>query len=163
MRAPDRARTFFRSTIEQLQALPGVQAAGAVSAMPFALSNINIRSALEVVGRPAAKDVEQRSTYVTIASPGYFTAMSIPLREGRLLEERDSETAPVVAVISESLRRREWPDESPVGRRVRASRGRGSRSKWKSSASSARFGTMGSTPRHDLKCFCRCRSSRSRR
>ena len=100
---------------------PGVQAAGAVSAMPFALSNINIRSTLEVVGRPAAKDVEQRSAYVTIASPGYFSAMSIPLREGRLLEDRDSETAPVVAVISEGLRRREWPDESPVGRRVRLS------------------------------------------
>ncbi len=119
--APDRARTFFRSTIEQVQALPGVQAAGAVSAMPFALSNINIRSGLEVVGRPAVKEVEQRSTYVTIASPGYFTAMSIPLREGRLLEDRDSETAPVVAVISEGLRRREWPEESPVGRRVRIS------------------------------------------
>jgi putative ABC transport system permease protein len=119
--APDRARTFFKSTIEHMQALPGVQAAGAVSAMPFAMSNINIRSALEVVGRPAVKDVEQRGTYVTIASPGYFTAMSIPLREGRLLEDRDSETAPVVAVISEGLRRREWPDESPVGRRLRIS------------------------------------------
>jgi len=119
--APDRARAFFRSTIEQVRALPGVQAAGAVSAMPFALSNINIRSTLQVVGRPAAKDVEQRGTYVTIASSGYFAAMSIRLREGRLLEDRDSETAPVVAVISDSLRRREWPDESPVGRRLRLS------------------------------------------
>ena len=47
--------------------------------------------------------------------------MSIPLREGRLLEDRDTQTAPVVAVISEGLRRREWPDESPVGRRIRIS------------------------------------------
>jgi putative ABC transport system permease protein len=47
--------------------------------------------------------------------------MAIPLREGRLLEDRDSETAPVVAVISEALRRREWPTESPVGRRLRVS------------------------------------------
>ena len=117
---PDRLRSFFTSTLDAMQALPGVQAAGVVSAMPFALSNINIRSTLEVVGRPAAKD-EQRSAFVTIASPGYFSAMSIPLREGRLLEDRDSETAPVVAVISEGLRRREWPDESPVGRRVRLS------------------------------------------
>jgi putative ABC transport system permease protein len=119
--APDRARAFFRSTIEQIQALPGVQAAGAVSAMPFALSNINIRSAIEVVGRPAAQDVEQRGTYVTIASPGYFRALAIPLREGRLLEERDSETAPVVAVVSDSLRRREWAGGSPIGRRIRLS------------------------------------------
>ena len=119
--APDRLRSFFKSTIEEMQALPGVQAAGAASAMPFALSNINIRSTLEVVGRPAAQAVEQRSAYVTIASPGYFTAMSIPLREGRLFAERDSETAPAVAVISEALRHREWPNESPVGRRLRVS------------------------------------------
>ena len=61
------------------------EAAGAVSAMPFAPSNINIRSALDIVGRPAASEREQRGAYVTIATPGYFEAMSIPLREGRLL------------------------------------------------------------------------------
>jgi putative ABC transport system permease protein len=116
---PDRVRAFFTMTIDGMRALPGVQAAGAVSAMPFALSNINIRSTLEVVGRPAAQATEERSTYVTIATPGYFPAMAIPLREGRLLEERDSQTAPVVAVISDALRRREWPTESPVGRRLR--------------------------------------------
>jgi predicted permease len=99
--------------------MPGVEAAGAVSAMPFALSNINIRSDLEVVGRPPAKEGEQRGTYLTIATPDYFRAMSIPLREGRLLEARDTETSPLVAVISDGLRRREWPDESPVGRRIR--------------------------------------------
>ena len=118
---PDRLRAFFKSTLDQLQVLPGVEAAGAVSAMPFALSNINIRSVLDVVGRPAAQAAEQRNAFVTIATPGYFRAMSIPLREGRLLEERDTQTAPVVAVISEGLRRREWPAESPVGRRLRIS------------------------------------------
>jgi putative ABC transport system permease protein len=119
--SPDRLRTFFKSTLEELQVLPGVEAAGAVSAMPFALSNINIRSVLDVVGRPVAQAAEQRGAFVTIATPGYFSAMSIPLREGRLLDDRDTQTAPVVAVISEGLRRREWPDESPVGRRIRFS------------------------------------------
>jgi putative ABC transport system permease protein len=118
---PVRQRSFFNATIARLQALPGVDAAGAVSAMPFALSNINIRSALEVVGRPAAREGEQRNAYVTIATPGYFRAMSIPLREGRAIEDRDTETAPIVAVISDALRRREWPEESPIGRRIRIS------------------------------------------
>ncbi len=116
---PVRARAFFASTIERMQSLPGVQAAGAVSAMPFAMSNINIRSDFDIVGRPAAKEGERRNAYVTIATPGYFRAMAIPLREGRLLEARDNETAPLVAVISDALRRRDWPDESPVGRRIR--------------------------------------------
>ena len=87
--------------------------------MPFAMSNINIRSDCDIVGRPAAKDGERRQTYVTIATPGYFSAMSIPLSEGRLLEARDNETSQLVAVISDALRRREWPGESPVGRRIR--------------------------------------------
>ena len=68
--APDRLRSFFASTLGEIRSLPGVQAAGAVSAMPFALSNINIRSMLEIVGRPAAQAVEQRNAYVTIATPG---------------------------------------------------------------------------------------------
>jgi putative ABC transport system permease protein len=112
-------RGFFGSTIERMQALPGVDAAGAVSAMPFAMSNINIRGDFEIVGRPPAGDIERTNAYVTIATPGYFRAMSIPLREGRLLDDRDSETSPRVAVISDALRRREWPDESPIGRRFK--------------------------------------------
>jgi putative ABC transport system permease protein len=117
-RAPDRSRLFFTSVVDRIQALPGVEAAGAVSAMPFAMSNIDIRSDLEVVGRPAAAAGEQRGTYLTIATPGYFRAMSIPLRQGRFLEPGDSEAAPLVALVSDALRAREWPNESPIGRRI---------------------------------------------
>jgi predicted permease len=114
-----RIRNFFASTIERIKSLPGVSDAGAVSAMPFAMSNINIQSTLEVVGRQSPKADGLPLTYVTITTPGYFRAMSIPLREGRFLEDRDTETAPIVAIISDALRRREWPDESPVGRRIK--------------------------------------------
>lgn len=117
---PDRSRLFFGSVIERIQGLPGVDAAGAVSAMPFAVSNIDLRSDLEVVGRPAAAG-EQRAVYLTIATPGYFRAMSIPLRQGRLLEPGDRENAPTVALVSDALRAREWPDETPVGKRIRFS------------------------------------------
>lgn len=115
----NRVRNFFATTIDRIRSLPGVEDAGAVSAMPFALSNINISSPLDIVGRPAAKPEEQPTTYVTVATPGYFRTMSIPLREGRLLEERDTQTTALVAVISDALRRREWPTESPVGKRIR--------------------------------------------
>lgn len=117
--APDRTRAFVRETIERMQALPGVEAVGTVSAMPFAVANIDIQSTLDVVGRPARPEAERRGVFVTIATPGYFRAMSIPLREGRLLEEHDLETTTTVAVISEALKRREWPDESPIGRKIR--------------------------------------------
>jgi putative ABC transport system permease protein len=116
---PEAVRLFFSATLGRMQALPGVEAAGAVSAMPFALSNIDIRSELAVIGRPPAAAGEQAGVFLTIATPGYFRAMSIPLREGRHLDERDDERAPRIAVISDALRRREWPNDSPIGQRAR--------------------------------------------
>jgi predicted permease len=116
---PDRVRTFFKTTLDRVRALPGVDAAGAVSAMPLMFANIDIRTSLEIVGREARPEHERRGAYITVATPGYFEAMGIPLREGRFLEARDSQQAPAVAVITDSLRRREWPNESPIGRRLR--------------------------------------------
>lgn len=116
---PDRVRSFLNATLDRLRQVPGVDAVGTASAMPFANANINIRSGLEVIGRPSKPAAEQRAVYLTMATPGYFRAMSIPLREGRLFEETDGEKAPRVALISDGLRRREWGSESPLGRRIK--------------------------------------------
>ena len=117
--SPDRTRVFFNTTIDRLRTLPGVQSVGAVSAMPFITANIDIKSPIAVVGRPQASEREQRGGYLTIATPDYFRTMSIPLREGRFLEETDREHAAPVAVVTDALKRREWPAESPVGHRIR--------------------------------------------
>jgi putative ABC transport system permease protein len=113
-----RIRAFFDVTLERLRALPGVATAGAVSAMPFASANIDIKSPLEIVGRASAPRADQPGTYVTVATPGYFTAMAIPLRAGRLVDDRDTERAPVVALVSDALARREWGTASPLGARL---------------------------------------------
>ena len=52
-------------------------------------------------------------------SPGYFKAMRIPLRRGRLLDERDTTGAPVAVVISESFAKRKFAGQDPIGQRVR--------------------------------------------
>ena len=116
---PDRARIFFASTLERMRALPGVEAAGAVSAMPFLIANIDVKSPIAIAGREPARETNRRSAYFTVATPGYFGTMSIALREGRLIDDRDTQHTPMVAVISEALRQRDWPAESPVGGRVR--------------------------------------------
>ena len=116
---PEKTRAFFQRTIADLSRLPGVESAGAVSAMPFVNANIDIRSTLDVVGRGAAPADEQRGVFLTVATPGFFRTLAVPLIEGRLLDERDTQQAAPVSVISEALRRREWPNESPVGRRIR--------------------------------------------
>jgi putative ABC transport system permease protein len=72
----DRLRAFFRDSMERLRALPGVHDVGAVSAMPFISANIDIRAELAVIGRPPAGPGEARGVYLSIATPGYFHAIS---------------------------------------------------------------------------------------
>jgi putative ABC transport system permease protein len=115
---PERARTFFATTLERMRAIPGVESAGAVSAMPFMMANIDIKTPLTIVGR-AINDADRSATHLTVVTAGYFEAMSISLRAGRYIEPLDTERSPPIAVISEALRRREWPSESPLGRRIR--------------------------------------------
>ena len=113
-----RVRSFVAATFERLRQIPGVEAVGSTSAMPFANANINIRTPLRIAGRETAPaDLPQ--AYLTIATPGYFRAMAIPLREGRFLEDTDGEKAQRVVVISDALRRREWGQASPIGAHVK--------------------------------------------
>ena len=90
---PADLRRFFDSALARLSALPAVQNAGAVSAMPFIESNINIQGTIAISGRPPVTSGEAPRSHLSIATPGYFEAMRIPLKEGRLLEARDGPDA----------------------------------------------------------------------
>src|SRR5262249_51215117 len=59
------------------------------------------------------------STDYTIVSPDYFRALQIPLRKGRQLSDRDNKDAARVAIINEALALRYWPNEEPLGKRIR--------------------------------------------
>lgn len=115
---PERLRAFFDQTLTNLGALPGVEVAGAVSAMPFIETNIDVRGVLRLIGDPAPPEGEEARTSLTVATPGYFEAMRIPVLRGRGLEARDGPDGPGVAVISEALAARYWSGRDPVGRRV---------------------------------------------
>ena len=118
-RHPTKAQqaAFFHETLDRIQALPGVTAAGAVSRMPFIEANINIRSPLTVEGRPMSPG-QEASAFLTIASHGYFRAMGIPLRAGRSFEDSDRLGGAPVVMVNEDLARRQWPGASPIGSRV---------------------------------------------
>lgn len=119
-RHPDPAarRLFFERVLDRMAALPGVEAAGAVTAMPFIESNIDMRGVFQVVGRPAPAAGEEPRSSFNVTTPGYFTAMRIPLVRGRLLDGRDGPEAPRVAVISDALASRYWRDGDPIGDRI---------------------------------------------
>ncbi|HUE85371.1 MAG TPA: ABC transporter permease [Vicinamibacterales bacterium] len=117
---PAQLRTFFDTTLERLRALPAVQHVGAVSAMPFIESNINIQNVFAIAGRPQPVQSEAPRAHLSVATPGYFDAMRIPLKAGRLLDDRDGPERARVAVISEAMARRHWPSlDAALGDRLR--------------------------------------------
>jgi putative ABC transport system permease protein len=117
---PAQLRTFFEASLARLKALPAVQHAGAVSAMPFIESNINIQSVFTISGRPQPAADEAPRAYLSVATPGYFDAMSIPLQAGRALTDRDGADSARVAVITDTLARRYWSDPADaIGARLR--------------------------------------------
>ena len=114
---------FFDDVLQRLASLPGVNSAGAASFLPFVDAQIEIKARFAVEGQPAPEPGQEPLANVTIATPGYFRTMGIPLRRGRLFGELDNlDSAPVV-LINETLARRYWPDEDPIGRRIALSHG----------------------------------------
>jgi putative ABC transport system permease protein len=117
-RYADGARTtaFYRRLLERLAATPGIRAAGAIDPLPFGGEGWSGTYAIE--GRPLTPtDPGPHAAYARV-TPGYFRAMSVPLRAGRLFSEQDSGRAPRVVVVDETLARRDWPGESAVGKRI---------------------------------------------
>ena len=114
--------TLFRKILERLQSLPGVRAAVAASHTPFGTSRFN--TAFRIEGRDSERGGTASADLASV-SPGYFEAMRIPLLRGRVFDEHDDERGEPVAVVSESLARRVFPGEDPIGRRVQLPTRRG--------------------------------------
>jgi len=107
-------RSFYRSIIEQTESLPGVQAVGLAQPLPFGPIDLVADADFEIAGRPPVSADQRPLALITRASAGYFAAMEIPVRRGRVFSAQDGETSSV-AVISEALARRYFPGEDPIG------------------------------------------------
>ena len=115
---PEARAEFAREAIERFEAIPGVRSAGVGSALPLAESAGAERASVIVEGRTPASGAETPSVGAAAASPGYFAALGIPLREGRMFTATDDGRAAPVALVNERMARHFWPNESPVGRRI---------------------------------------------
>jgi putative ABC transport system permease protein len=107
---------FWGDLMARIRGLPGVEAAGLTSALP--LSRPADGGSFQIEGREW-DDGEGPSIDKKTASPGYFTAMGIPVLEGRAFSSQDRSDSPLVTVVSESVARRFFPNESPLGRKIR--------------------------------------------
>ncbi len=118
---PQRA-TFFQETLRRIEGVPGVTAAGAASTIPFHEVLGDTRTRLTIEGRPTAADARP-TIGVNVASPGYFRAMGIAVVQGRAFGPTDVGSTTPVAVINETMARRFWPDDDPLGQRIRVTDG----------------------------------------
>ena len=107
---------FFRASAERMRAIPGVRAAGMVSFLPFA--GLGAATDFAVVGQPVPPVGREPVTDVRVCDNGFFAAMRIPLKKGRLFEPREMRQRANVVVVSESFARKAFPGEEPLGRRV---------------------------------------------
>ena len=107
---------FFQQLIERVNALPGVQAAGAAHVVPMTGDDYVL--GFEVDGRPPLPPGSSQSTNYYTVTPDYFKAMGIPLRRGRVFTERDTEDSPPVAVVNETMVQKIFPNEDPIGKRI---------------------------------------------
>ncbi len=107
---PARKAAFYERTLEALDAIPGVELAGATSRLPLRPGNST--RGLTVPGLPpnTPSDADYRT-----ASPDYFKTMGISLLRGRAFEAADRAGRPLVAIVSESLAQRFWPGRDPIG------------------------------------------------
>ena len=106
---------LFAQTLNSVRAIPGVSSAGFTSQLPLSgdLDEYGVGFEATATQPPA-----NYSSYRYGVSPGYVETMGIRLVRGRLLDERDRAGAPLAALISESLARLRFGNESPIGRRV---------------------------------------------
>ena len=101
---------FFEQLKERLKAWPTVEASGAASFMAF---GSGMRSPMSLKDRP---NDPPRWTFSCDVSPDFFKAIGIPLLRGRDLSDQDRKGGPRVALINETMARRYWPGEDPIGK-----------------------------------------------
>jgi putative ABC transport system permease protein len=107
---------FFRQAAERIRALPGVRSASAVSALPFA--DLGAATGFTVEGRPPLPPGDRLSTDVRVVDENYFRTMNIPVVAGRTFTEQEAVEDRKVAVVNETMARRHFPGEDPVGKRI---------------------------------------------
>ena len=114
--AANRKVQFYDALITRVSALAGVRSVGGVEQLP--LSGPQQSTDFRIIGAPPPPQGDEPDAAYASVTPGYFSAMSLVLRRGRVLTEADGPSAPRVAVINEAMARRFWPNENPIGKRV---------------------------------------------
>jgi putative ABC transport system permease protein len=108
---------FIQDALERIKALPGVESVAATNVLP--LSGANDNYAFEIVGRPPDPNGISTSSEYRPITPDYFKAMRLSLLKGRLFDERDTKDTPPVLIINETIAKRYFAGEDPIGKQMK--------------------------------------------
>jgi putative ABC transport system permease protein len=120
----DRTR-FYMNAIHRVGSLPGVRSAAGVSALPMYPVGIDFALPFTIEGQAAPANGEEPRADIRTATPGYFETMKIALVRGRFIDARDYQGAPGTIVINETMARRYFNGQNPIGKVVRNPHGKG--------------------------------------
>ncbi len=167
-RYPGRAEvsTAFGQLLSRVRALPGVQTAGASTGLPLAVGSGDW--SFDIEGRPRIGTRYPGAADWYVVTPGYFEALGIPLRRGRLPSASDTSAALPVVFVNEATARALFPGADPIGQRIRMSRGeatssRGVRSRGSSATSASAVSIRRLARRSSSRMSSSCTSLRARR
>ncbi|MCA1563962.1 MAG: ABC transporter permease, partial [Acidobacteria bacterium] len=113
---PLELNAYLASISAAVEAVPGVRETAMTSALPLQGWGYGVPYA--IANREPMDRTNRRPVFFKIVSPSYFDALGIKLLAGRVLSDNDKAVAPPVALINETLAKREFPDENPIGRRI---------------------------------------------
>jgi len=107
---------FWDDLLQRIRVLPGVTSAGTVSFLP--MNGLGSATGFEVVGQPKPAPGQGPGATIKVVDGDYFAALGIPLRRGRLFTEAEQQTENRHAIISETLARRFFPNQDPIGQHL---------------------------------------------
>jgi putative ABC transport system permease protein len=114
---PESLQQFFDQVEAELMAVPGVKAVGWTSSVPLGPDQLDGYS-FDIVGEPPVPENQRPNLNYQVASPGYFSALDLPIVDGRAFDGRDTRDAVQVCIINEAFARTYFPGRSPIGRQI---------------------------------------------
>jgi putative ABC transport system permease protein len=119
---------LYKAILDRVEAVPGVHRASMTNHLPIGGDVWSLWRTVE--GRPIPERGKERTAVYRVSRPNYFATMRVPLVAGRDFDDHDTDTAPLVIIINETLAQREFPKENPVGKRITLGDPRGT-PKWR--------------------------------
>jgi predicted permease len=113
----DRRRVYWENAYQRLATIPGVEVVGSANGIPF--SGWNVQSWMSVDGRPTRSPNGELLVHYQNVSPEYFRSIGAPILRGRGFTTADRDSGVYLGVINETLARREFAGENPIGKRIR--------------------------------------------